>query len=362
MEVISLEPFAGAPRIASSSTMCKFLHNLSLYCIALNFIFPANTLSPTFSNFRSSLQQMERTPIQVWNHYSPKNQDPHLTRSLAFKNAANRHVSSNVYLPIISLPASYCGRLISLISLMNDDDDTNPQIADDDSENTGEYTFLSDINEDHLDHQQEVLHLGLMRQEKSLRTTRVPLPQKRGHADTVIACPLHPNCQNLPVAMAPPLLKCQKSSLVNKLFNSDHAPSAWALVHPNMSSGNVNIQQPKASCDQNVPHHQKATFETAKRFMEAIVFTNNHWPILSDDKYLMVEETWKLAIEAQDHRWALAGAPVDTPSVCQLRSGPSLKMDPQMGEPVSPEFCSMLLYPTYRYWLPARLYIVETED
>ena len=33
-----------------------------------------------------------------------------------------------------------------------------------------------------------------------------------------------------------------------------------------------NIPQPKASSDQNVPQYQKATFEVAKRFMEAIVF------------------------------------------------------------------------------------------
>jgi len=36
--------------------------------------------------------------------------------------------------------------------------------------------------------------------------------------------------------------------------------------------------------------------------MEAIIFTRNPLPILSDDKYSMVEEVWKLAIEAQDHQ------------------------------------------------------------
>jgi len=41
-----------------------------------------------------------------------------------------------------------------------------------------------------------------------------------------------------------------------------------------------------------------ATIELAKRFMEAIVFRKTPWPILSDDKHSMVEETWKLAIEA----------------------------------------------------------------
>jgi len=210
-------------------------------------------------------------------------------------------------------------------------------------------TLSSDIEEDDLDHQQEVLHLGQARRDKSLCTTRVPLPKKQSRADTVIARPPLPDSQNLPAAMAPPLLKRQKSSLLNKLSESDRAPSARALVLPNKSSGDQNIPQPKASSDQNVPQHQKGTFEVAKRFVEAIVSTKNPWPIISDDKYSMIEEAWELAIEAQDCQRALAGAPVGTPSVCQLPGGPSLKIDPQTREAVSLEFCLMLLYQTYGY-------------
>jgi len=84
-----------------------------------------------------------------------------------------------------------------------------------------------------------------------------------------------------------------------------------------MSSGDQNVPQPKASADQNIPQHQKATCELAKRFMEAIVFAKIPWPIISNDKYLMVEEACKLAIEAQGRQRALPGAPVGTPSVCQ---------------------------------------------
>jgi len=73
--------------------------------------------------------------------------------------------------------------------------------------------------------------------------------------------------------------------------------------------------------------------------MEATVFTKTPWPILSDGKYSMVEEAWKLAIEAQDRQWALAGAPAGTPLVCQLPSGPSLKIDPQTQDAVSLGFC-----------------------
>jgi hypothetical protein len=83
--------------------------------------------------------------------------------------------------------------------------------------------------------------------------------------------------------------------------------------------------------------------------MEAIEFTKTPSPILSDAKYSMVEEAWKQAIEAQDRQRALAGAPVGTPSLCQLPGGPSLKIDPQRREAVSLEFCLMLLYQTYGY-------------
>jgi hypothetical protein len=233
---------------------------------------------------------------------------------------------------------------------MMQDDDTDQDIGDDESEgeseDTWETTLSSDIEEDDLDHQQQVLLLGQARRDKSLRTTRVPLPKKRSRADTVIARPLLPNPRKPPGSMAPPLLKRQKSALLNKSSESDRATSAQALPQPK-SSGDQNALQPKASADQNVPQHQKATFEVAKRFMEAIVFTKTPWPILSDDKYSMVEEAWKLAIEAQDRQRALAGAPPGTPSVCQLPSGPSLKIDPQTREAVSFGFCLMLFYQIY---------------
>jgi len=89
------------------------------------------------------------------------------------------------------------------------------------------------------------------------------------------------------------------SSLLNKLSQSDCAPSARALVLPHKSSGDQNIPQPNASSDQNVPQHQTGTFEVAKRFMQAMVFTKNPCQIISDDKYSMDEDASKLVIEAQ---------------------------------------------------------------
>jgi hypothetical protein len=149
--------------------------------------------------------------------------------------------------------------------------------------------------------------------------------------------------------MAPPLRKCQKSFILIKFSESDRAPSARALVLPTKSSGEQNSPQPKASSDQNVPHHEKATFEVAKWFKKAVIFTNSPWAILSDNKYWIVDEACKVAIEAQDHQWALADASVGTQSVCQLPSSPSLKIDLQTQEAVSLECCLMLLYQTYGY-------------
>jgi len=229
-------------------------------------------------------------------------------------------------------------------------DDTDQDIGDDEregeSDDTRESTASSDIEDHHLGHEQEVLLLGQVRREKSFRTKRVPLQKKQSRADTVIACPLLPNSRKPPGSMAPRLLKCQKSALFNISSESDRAPSTQALPQPK-SSGDQNAPQPKAGADQNIPQHQKATFEIANRFMEAIIFTKTPLPILSDDKYSMVKEAWKLAIEAQDHQRALAGAPVSTPSVCQLPSSPSLKIDPQTPEAVSLEFLSMLFYQIY---------------
>jgi hypothetical protein len=127
------------------------------------------------------------------------------------------------------------------------------------------------------------------------------------------------------------------------------------------ASGDQNISQPKAGGDHNISQHQKATFEVAKRFMEEMVFTKTPWPIISDEKYLMVDEACKLAIEAQDRQQALAGAPVGTPSVCQLPGGPSLKIDQQTRDAGS-------VYSVYHYSIGLMMilnletYIVKTKD
>jgi len=59
---------------------------------------------------------------------------------------------------------------------MYHDDETDQEIDDDDIDDTRESTISSDVEGDDLDHQTEVLDLGQARQDKSLRTRRVPLP------------------------------------------------------------------------------------------------------------------------------------------------------------------------------------------
>jgi len=183
-----------------------------------------------------------------------------------------------------------------------------------------------------LDNQQEVLHLDEARRDKIIRTTQVRQPKERNRADTVVPRTSLPNLQHPATAMAPPLLKRQKST-VNILRESEIVPSQ-ALPLPK-SGGDHTVPQPKAGGDHNVPQHQKATFEVAKLFMEAIVFTKTPWPIISDEKCTMVDEACQLAIDAHDRQRALAGATVGAPSVCQLPGGTSLKIDPQTRDAVS---------------------------
>ena len=125
----------------------------------------------------------------------------------------------------------------------------------------------------------------------TLWTTRVSLAKKWRHADTVIAHPPLPNSHNPAGAMLPPLLKHQKSTLLNRLSVSDHALSIPALpLHK--SSGDQIVLPPKASPEQYIPQHPKATVEIAKRFMDAIIFTKTTWAVLSDNMYWMVDEAW----------------------------------------------------------------------
>jgi len=244
----------------------------------------------------------------------------------------------------------------AIILMKQDDDDTDRVISNDTSEDPAESTWSSNIEEDNLDNGQEVLHLDQARRDKTIRTTRVPLLEKWSHADTVIDRTPLPNLQHPVGAIAPPLLKRQKS-VINTSRESDVLQALPLLK----AGGDHHVPQPKASGDHNVPQHQNATFEVAKRFMEAIVLTKTPWPIISNEQYSMVEEASKLAIEAQDSQRALAGAPVGAPSVCQLPGGPSLEIDQQTWVAVGVYcvFCSSIRLIMI---LNFETFIVKTQD
>jgi len=174
----------------------------------------------------------------------------------------------------------------AIILMKQDDNDTDREISENESEDLGESTLSSDIEEDDLDNQQEVLNQDQARRDKTIRTTRAPPPKKRSRADTVIAHTSLPNLRHQARAMAAPLLKRQKST-INISRESD---IVQALPLPKAGGDHNMPQQKPGGGDQNVPQHQKTRFEVAKRLMEAIVFTKTPWPITSDGKYSMVDE------------------------------------------------------------------------
>jgi hypothetical protein len=93
-------------------------------------------------------------------HYSQKNQEAQLERALGVKEVANLHYPWNDFIPSICPHVLYCRRLIAPISLMNWNDKADQEISDDITEDTGESTFSSDIEEDDFDHHLAVVHLG----------------------------------------------------------------------------------------------------------------------------------------------------------------------------------------------------------
>jgi len=81
----------------------------------------------------------------------------------------------------------------AIIVMKQNDDDTDRKISHDESEDPGQSTLSSNIEEHDLDLRQEVLHLDQARREMMIRTTWVPLPKKRSRPDTFIARTPPPN-------------------------------------------------------------------------------------------------------------------------------------------------------------------------
>jgi hypothetical protein len=95
----------------------------------------------------------------------------------------------------------------SIILMKQDDNNTDWEISENESEDLGESTLSSDIEEDGLDNQHKVLHLDLAHRDETIPTTSVPPPKKRSSADTDIAHTSLPNLRHPAGAMPPPLLK-----------------------------------------------------------------------------------------------------------------------------------------------------------
>jgi hypothetical protein len=148
-------------------------------------------------------------------------------------------------------------RAIILMKQYNDDIDW--EISNDKTEDHAECTLSSDIEEDNLDIRQEVLHLDLACHHKTIPTTRVPLAMKRSCADTVIGRAPVPNLRHSARAIAPRLLKGQKS-----VINISHESDVVQALPLSKAGGDQNVPQPKAGGDHNVPQHHKATFAVPK--------------------------------------------------------------------------------------------------
>jgi len=176
-------------------------------------------------------------PSQVRNHYTWKNEEAHLARALAFMTATHLHCPSNVFDQIICLCALYYGCLMSPVWLMQQDDDTILEIGDDKSEDTRASKILSNIEEHNFDSKLKVLLWGWVDGHNPFQCILVPLPTRQRWANTVIACPLLQISWKPPRFKPPALPKCHETSLLNKLLDSEHAPSALALPQPK-SGGN----------------------------------------------------------------------------------------------------------------------------
>jgi len=246
---------------------------------------------------------------------------------------------------MFELPTQLSSKVLAIANvhgiflIKQDDEDTDQEISNDECEHPQECTLLSDIEEDDLDNQQEVLHLDQMHHDKIFHNTWVPLRKKWSRANTVVLYTPLPNLRHPAGAIAPSSLKSQKSTI-----NISHDLDIVQVLPLPKAGGDQNAPQPKTCGDHNIPQYHNATFEVAKWFMKAIVFTNTHWPISSNHMYTIVDEAWKLAIKAQNCQRALAGALVGTPSICQLTSGPLLKINLQMRNPVCAysNFCSFI--------------------
>jgi hypothetical protein len=182
-------------------------------------------------------------PSHVRNRYSQKNQEVYHQQALPVKNMANIYCLWIVCLPNICVCTWNCVLLKFLILIITQDYHTAQKIADDCSGNPRKSTLSFDFREANLDYQQLFLTLGQAYQEESLLPSSFRPPMNLTHADTVIAHPPLSNFQNPTGQIAPPLLECQMWTLLNKLFESDCARSANAVLLPRILGESLFVWQ-----------------------------------------------------------------------------------------------------------------------
>jgi len=219
-----------------------------------------------------------------------------------------------------------------IILILQDDDDPDWQINKMKNKATEVFSLSFDIEEHDLGNLLAIAHLHQACGDITVHTTRDPWPENRSRADTFIANTSLSNLRHLAGAIGPPLLK-HPGSTINISRESDVIPTQ-ALPHP-ITGGDQSLPQPKASGDYNIPEHQQGTFVVAKQFRQAFEFKQTPWGLIYNEEYSMVDEAWKLVIQTQDHQKPFAGAPVGTPSGCQLRGGPPVQIDLQTREAVN---------------------------
>jgi hypothetical protein len=93
--------------------------------------------------------------------------------------------------------------------LEQDDVNSDQEVREHKSKDSEESTLSSNIEDDNLHNQQEILHLDQARRDNTIQSTIVPLPNKRGHSDTVVARTSLPNLRHPASTIAPLLLKHQ---------------------------------------------------------------------------------------------------------------------------------------------------------
>jgi hypothetical protein len=109
--------------------------------------------------------------------------------------------SSSIVLEIANVRA--------IILMKQDVNNSDQEISVNGSEDLGESSLSSAMEEDDLDTQQELLHLDQGRRNMTIRTTQVPPPKKQSRTHTVIAHTSLPNLRHPAGAIAPPLLTRQ---------------------------------------------------------------------------------------------------------------------------------------------------------